>query len=91
LISLTQLEHNGDVTVKLIEKDWEAYRETADILPYQEVECRKAFYYGASCVLSILLDSVEFSTQSPQDDFQLLENIHTEIWEFVEAMAGGEV
>jgi len=75
--------------VRTIRDAWSGYRTIVlrgDSPPVQIRETRRAFYAGAQALLAIVLGNLTTGETPTDADFQLLENLHTELLTF-----GGEV
>lgn len=72
-----------------IETGWETYRQKvvpANASAIQVIETKKAFYAGASYLLSRTLVDLGPGTEPSEDDMAMMDGIHAELVAFLQSL-----
>lgn len=80
------------MTQKTIKHYWTLYAETVipkTAGPGQIIESRRAFYAGADCFYTLLMNLLEPGTEPTDGDLALMQRLHDEIGEFADDIKSG--
>lgn len=78
---------------QVIEKSWLSYRTEcihAEAGQLQLIESRRAFYAGARALLTAITDILEPGEEATDADIAMLEAIHVELNDFMDALKAGK-